>query len=85
MEEDLERLYLEHRQGLFTLADARSRAYKSQAAQAALARLFPRASLSAEVRRVGSDFRDRLAGVDPKHGTLFGAADIRRERFVAGW
>ena len=26
-----------------------------------------------------------LAGVDPKHGTLFGAADIRRERFVAGW
>jgi gamma-glutamyltranspeptidase / glutathione hydrolase len=26
-----------------------------------------------------------LAGIDPKHGTLFGAADIRRERFVVGW
>ena len=26
-----------------------------------------------------------LAGVDPTHGTLFGAADIRRERFVVGW
>ncbi len=26
-----------------------------------------------------------LAGVDPKHGTLFGAADVRRERFVVGW
>jgi gamma-glutamyltranspeptidase/glutathione hydrolase len=26
-----------------------------------------------------------LAGVDPQYGTLFGAADVRRERFVAGW
>ena len=26
-----------------------------------------------------------LAGVDPRHGTLFGAADVRRERFVVGW
>ncbi len=26
-----------------------------------------------------------LAGVDPQHGTLFGAADVRRERFVVGW
>jgi gamma-glutamyltranspeptidase/glutathione hydrolase len=26
-----------------------------------------------------------LAGVDPKHRTLFGAADVRRERFVVGW
>ena len=26
-----------------------------------------------------------LAGVDPNHGTLFGAADVRRERFVVGW
>ena len=26
-----------------------------------------------------------LAGVDPTHGTLFGAADVRRERFVVGW
>lgn len=26
-----------------------------------------------------------LAGVDPRHGTLFGAADVRRQRFVAGW
>jgi gamma-glutamyltranspeptidase/glutathione hydrolase len=26
-----------------------------------------------------------LAGVNPRHGTLFGAADVRRERFVVGW
>ena len=26
-----------------------------------------------------------LAGVDPEHGTLFGAADVRRQRFVVGW
>ena len=26
-----------------------------------------------------------MAGVDPRHGTLFGAADIRRQRFVTGW
>jgi gamma-glutamyltranspeptidase/glutathione hydrolase len=26
-----------------------------------------------------------LAGVDPRHGTLFGAADVRRQRVVAGW
>jgi gamma-glutamyltranspeptidase/glutathione hydrolase len=26
-----------------------------------------------------------LAGVSPEHGTLFGAADVRRERFVVGW
>ena len=26
-----------------------------------------------------------LAGVDPTHGTLFGAADVRRQRFVVGW
>ena len=26
-----------------------------------------------------------LAGVDPVHGTLFGAADVRRQRFVVGW
>jgi gamma-glutamyltranspeptidase/glutathione hydrolase len=26
-----------------------------------------------------------LAGVDPTYGTLFGAADVRRERFVVGW
>ncbi len=26
-----------------------------------------------------------LAGVDPRHGTLFGAADVRRQRFVVGW
>ena len=25
-----------------------------------------------------------LAGVDPRHGT-FGAADVRRQRFVVGW
>jgi gamma-glutamyltranspeptidase/glutathione hydrolase len=26
-----------------------------------------------------------LAGFDPRHGTVFGAADVRRQRFVAGW
>jgi gamma-glutamyltranspeptidase/glutathione hydrolase len=26
-----------------------------------------------------------IAGVDPVHGTLFGAADVRRQRFVVGW
>ena len=26
-----------------------------------------------------------LVGVDPHHGTLFGAADVRRQRFVVGW
>jgi gamma-glutamyltranspeptidase/glutathione hydrolase len=26
-----------------------------------------------------------LAGVDPAHGTLVGAADVRRQRFVSGW
>jgi gamma-glutamyltranspeptidase/glutathione hydrolase len=26
-----------------------------------------------------------LAGVDGEHGTVFGAADVRRQRFVAGW
>ena len=26
-----------------------------------------------------------IAGVDGKHGTLFGAADVRRQRFVTGW
>ena len=26
-----------------------------------------------------------LAGVDQEHGTLFGAADVRRQRFVVGW
>jgi len=26
-----------------------------------------------------------LAGIDRKYGTLFGAADVRRERFVVGW
>jgi len=26
-----------------------------------------------------------LAGVDPEHGSVFGAADVRRQRFVTGW
>jgi len=26
-----------------------------------------------------------LAGVDPRYGTLFGASDVRRQRFVTGW
>jgi hypothetical protein len=26
-----------------------------------------------------------LAGVDPAYGTLFGAADVRRQRVVVGW
>lgn len=26
-----------------------------------------------------------LAGIDPRYGTLFGAADPRRQRFVVGW
>jgi gamma-glutamyltranspeptidase/glutathione hydrolase len=26
-----------------------------------------------------------VAGVDPDHGTLFGAADVRRQRFAVGW
>ena len=26
-----------------------------------------------------------LAGVDAAHGTVFGAADVRRQRFVTGW
>jgi gamma-glutamyltranspeptidase/glutathione hydrolase len=26
-----------------------------------------------------------LVGVDADHGTLFGAADVRRQRFVVGW
>jgi gamma-glutamyltranspeptidase/glutathione hydrolase len=26
-----------------------------------------------------------LAGIDPQHGTLFGAADVRQERFATGW
>lgn len=26
-----------------------------------------------------------VAGMDAKHGTLFGAADVRRQRFVVGW
>jgi gamma-glutamyltranspeptidase/glutathione hydrolase len=26
-----------------------------------------------------------LAGVDADHGTVFGAADVRRQRFVTGW
>jgi gamma-glutamyltranspeptidase/glutathione hydrolase len=33
----------------------------------------------------GMDTGTALAGVDPRHGTLFGAADVRRERFVVGW
>jgi gamma-glutamyltranspeptidase/glutathione hydrolase len=31
------------------------------------------------------DTGTNLAGVDPTYGTLFGAADVRRERFVVGW
>jgi gamma-glutamyltranspeptidase/glutathione hydrolase len=26
-----------------------------------------------------------LAGFDPEHGTVFGAADVRRQRFATGW
>lgn len=26
-----------------------------------------------------------LVGLDPRHGTLFAAADVRRQRFAAGW
>ena len=26
-----------------------------------------------------------LAGFDAAHGTVFGAADVRRQRFVTGW
>src|SRR5262249_13962800 len=26
-----------------------------------------------------------VGGVNPEYGTLFGAADVRRERFVVGW
>ena len=26
-----------------------------------------------------------IAGIDQEHGTLFGAADVRRQRFVTGW
>jgi len=33
----------------------------------------------------GIDSGTALAGVSPEHGTLFGAADVRRERFVVGW
>ena len=33
----------------------------------------------------GMDSGPALAGVDPRYGTLFGAADVRRERFVVGW
>jgi len=31
------------------------------------------------------DTGTNLAGVDPTYGTLVGAADVRRERFVVGW
>ena len=31
------------------------------------------------------DTGTNLAGVDPTYGTLVGAADVRRERFVLGW
>ena len=31
------------------------------------------------------DTGTNLAGVDPAYGTLVGAADVRRERFVVGW
>jgi gamma-glutamyltranspeptidase/glutathione hydrolase len=33
----------------------------------------------------GADTGTVLVGVRPEHGTLFGAADVRRERFVVGW
>ena len=26
-----------------------------------------------------------VAGYDAAHGTVFGAADVRRQRFVTGW
>ena len=26
-----------------------------------------------------------VAGFDAGHGTVFGAADVRRQRFVTGW
>jgi gamma-glutamyltranspeptidase/glutathione hydrolase len=44
--------------------------------------------LGHQVEVVGSFMMDTgtvLAGVDPRHGTLFGAADVRRQRFVVGW
>lgn len=53
------------------------------------------AAVSENLRRVGHrvlvigpfmmDSGTALVGVDAGHGTLFGAADVRRQRFVIGW
>src|SRR5262249_11571740 len=32
-----------------------------------------------------ADTGTTVAGVDSRHGTLFGAADVRRQRFAVGW
>ncbi len=44
--------------------------------------------LGHKVRAIGPFMMDTgttLAGFEPDHRTLFGAADVRRERFVTGW
>jgi gamma-glutamyltranspeptidase/glutathione hydrolase len=41
-----------------------------------------------KIARVGGFMMDTgttLAGFDTSHGTVFGAADVRRQRFVTGW
>jgi molybdopterin/thiamine biosynthesis adenylyltransferase len=71
-----------NRQGLFTATDAQENAYKAPAAERALRRLFPRASVSAEVCRVDIDFRTRLAELRPRPTVLLSAVDNAQTRLV---
>jgi molybdopterin/thiamine biosynthesis adenylyltransferase len=71
-----------NRQGLFTTEDAQNRAYKAVAARDTLARFFPKAEISAEVRRVEADFRTTLAARNPS--VLLSAVDNARTRLVLG-
>jgi len=69
-----------NRQGLFTLHDAQQRAAKAVAATAALRWLFPQARVSAEVCRVGADFRATLAALQPS--VLLSAVDNAPTRLL---
>jgi molybdopterin/thiamine biosynthesis adenylyltransferase len=71
-----------NRQGLFSMTDARDGAHKALAARRALQRLFPHARLSAEVRRVGADFRSRVAALRPKPSVILSAVDNAQTRIV---
>lgn len=71
-----------NRQGLFTAEDASRSAPKAAVARRVLARWFPHARVSADVRRVDAGYIDLLREKEPRPAALLSAVDNANTRLV---